>query len=145
MHAETHIHSQLRDLALTLSSPLLLATALRNSSGAGQKLHPQFTPEGSRAFQEPEAPRWESWEILRLRCGQRKTVAKKQSESRQMLRDPKKKTDAEILGAAETEETEDTQEREREIQSLESEGLPPTHPGDLGVMNPQAGLSNRNS
>lgn len=59
-----------------------------------------------------------------------------------MLRDPKKKTDAEILGAAETEET---QEREREIQSLESKGLPPTHPGDLGVMNPQAGLSNRNS
>lgn len=123
---------------LTLSSPLLLATALRNSSGAGQKLHPQFTPEGSRAFQEPEAPLWESWEILRLRCGQRKTVAKKQSESRQMLRDPKKKTDAEILGAAETEET---QEGERERDSESGVGGPSSHSSRGSGSNEPAGRS----
>lgn len=41
-----------------------------------------------------------------------------------MLRDPKKKTDAEILGAAETEET---QEGERERDSESGVGGPSSH------------------
>lgn len=53
-----------------------------------------------------------------------------------MLRDPKKKTDAEILGAAETEET---QERERDSES--GVGGPSSHSSRGSGSNEPAGRS----